>query len=126
MRVRVEAVIDAARGIVRCATPLGVLSLVWDARPVPASGDHEVELEVPGVLTWGREITGTADGGTPDGPERSLVADTLLGLDGSGVAEIQLREGVLLVETFGEPPLGAVGGAVELRPPRIHAHPYQM
>jgi len=124
VRVRVEEVLDAKGRTVACATPLGRLHLVWEADALPAPGDHDVELDVPSVLAWGSQIR-TVDDGQPSGARGVLLTGTLLGLDEHGTAEVEVREGRLLVETLGEPPLGAVGAVVQLRPPRVHAHPYE-
>jgi hypothetical protein len=126
VRVHVEHIVDARRRIVACATALGPLQVVWEGDSLPDQGDHDVELDVPSILEWGYEIWRAGDEHPPGDADRTVLTGTMLGFDESGVAEIQLREGLLLVETLGEPPLGAVGGAVELRPPRIHAHPYEL
>lgn len=126
MRVRVERVIDARRKVLQCSTPVGSLPLVWEQQPLPSGGDYDVELDVPAILEWGREIWRVSDGRPTDGSERPLIVGTVVGFDELGVAEIELREGLLLIETLGEPPLGTVGEAVEFRPPEIHAHPYDL
>lgn len=126
VRVHVEHIVDARRRIVACATALGPLQLIWEADPLPEAGDHDIELDIPSILEWGYEIWRAGDEQPPGDVDRPVLTGTLLGFDESGVAEIQVRGGLLLVETLGEPPLGAVGDTVELRPPRIHAHPYDL
>lgn len=126
MRVHVERIVDARKKTVQCETPLGTLPIVWEGDPLPTSGLYDVELDVPSILEWGYEIWRTSDGPPADARGLATLTGTLVGFDELGVAEIEVREGFLLVETLGDPPLGAVGDRVELRPPEIHAYPYDL
>lgn len=122
--VHVERLVDPRKATVAARTVLGPLVLHWKGEPAPASGAHDVELDVPDALEWGREIWRAADGVPPHHPTRGQrLAGTLLGIDELGVATIDVAEGFLLVDTFGDPPLGTVGEVVELAPLDVHAHP---
>lgn len=131
MRVRVTSVLEADRRLVQCDSACGPLQVIWHAPDLPSTGDHDVELDVPATLTWGAEIWRAADGrrdgiGRRDGVGRPILTGTLADLDELGLATVELREGLLVVETRGDPPLGLVGEVIELHPPAITAHPYEL
>lgn len=124
MQVKVERVVDPRKGIVAVQTSLGPLRVVWEGEQAPTGGAHDVELDIPAILEWGREIWRASDGVPEDHPSRAQrLSGKLLELDEVGVATIRVPDGHLLVETFGDPPLGTVGEEVELEPPAVHAFP---
>ncbi|HSP03719.1 MAG TPA: hypothetical protein VLR27_09475 [Acidimicrobiales bacterium] len=126
MRIRVVGVTDAAGRVVECTTPVGRLHVVWESASLPSPGDHDVELDLPTVLEWGCEVWTATDREPAHDPGRPLLSGTLLGVDEAGVAEVRVPGGLLTVETSGEPPLGAIGEAVELQPPRVLAYPFDL
>lgn len=126
MRVRVEKIVDERRRVLACASALGALHLVWEGEALPELGWHDVELDVPAILEWGREIGPAGDVGDAGGTDAPGLVGQLLSFDEAGMAEIRVKDGLLLVETLGEPPLGIVGQTVEVHAPSLHAHPYDL
>lgn len=124
MQVTVERLVDPRKKIVTAVTGAGRLDLVWEGNEAPTSGEHSVELDVPAILEWGREIWRASDGVPDDHPSRAQrITGTLEGLDELGVATIRVGDGYLLVETLGDPPLGTVGEQVSFETLDIHAFP---
>lgn len=124
MYVTVRRVVDPRKGIVLAATALGELRLRWRDTPVPSSGAFDVELTIPAVLEWGREIWRAADGEPPNRPPNGQrLSGVLLGLDERDVATIRTADGHLRVVTFGDPPLGTVDEPVELETLDLDAYP---
>lgn len=124
MQVTVRRLVDPRKGIVEALTGLGVLRLAWQEAPVPQDGDHHVELDVPDVLEWGREIWPVSQGEpVPPPPKGQRLRGLLLGLDENDVATIRAAGAHLLVATFGDPPLGTVDEEVELETLHLHAYP---
>ena len=124
MLVTVERVVDPRKGIVLARSAFGELRLRWQGGPPPSSGRHHIELDVPAILEWGREIW-RAEDGEPDRrpPGGQRLSGILVGLDELGVATIRTNDGYLLVETLGDPPLGTVDEAVELETLDLYAYP---
>jgi len=80
-------VVDRRKGIVEARSGLGRLRLTWQGAPPPEDGDHDVEVEIPDVLEWGREIWRAADGvPLPPPPKGQRLRGRLVGLDEHGVA----------------------------------------
>lgn len=124
MHVTVTRVVDPRKAIVETFSGLGRLELAWKGEPAPTGGSHDIELDVPAALEWGREIWRAADGvPEPPPPRGQRFGGLLHGLDELGVATIRTREGFLLVDTLGDPPLGTVGELVELETLHLDAYP---
>ena len=122
--VTILRVLDPRKGIVEARCGLGRLKLAWQESPVPGEGDHYVELDVPDILEWGREIWPASAGEpVPPPPKGQRIRGRLVGLDERDVATIRTVEGHLLVDTLGDPPLGTVGEDVELETLDLHAYP---
>lgn len=124
LQVTVLRVVDPRKGIVEVHGSPGRLQVVWEESPVPSDGDHHVELDVPDILEWGREIWAVAQGEpVPPPPKGQRLRGRLLGLDEHDVATLRVGEGHLMVVTVGDPPLGTVGEEVELETLHLHAFP---
>jgi hypothetical protein len=117
-------IVDPRKGIVEARSGLGRLRFTWQGEPPPDGGDHHVEVDVPDLLEWGREIWRAADGvPDPPPPKGQRLRGRLVGIDEHGVATIRAGDGFLLVETLGDPPLGTVDEEVELETLHLHAFP---
>lgn len=95
------------------------------ADPLPSGGVFDVELQVPGVLTWGRSVR------IWDGADVADVAGTTLravvhDIEHDGVLALVVADGLMFVEARGEPPLGVLGATVVLTVADLEAHPYEL
>ena len=82
----------------------------WRGGPVPAPGVRpSVELEITAVVPWTKIAVGETRGLT-DPPDGQLVlTGTVEDIDHQGVLILRVGNGVVLIDTSGEPPLGVVG-----------------
>ena len=119
VQIRVRNVLKDA--LVECETAVGPVTARWRGEDAPVVGaTHEVELDTCGRLVWAEGLSIVS----PDGPSHGV--QTLSGLiediEGDSVV-VRVGEGVLLLDVAGDPPLGAVGEVVSLRPAAFEVWP---
>ena len=124
MLVTVRTTTGVPPGTVRCETDAGDLVARWRGGQAPEVGSKQhVELDAVGPLVWagGPRII-AADGVSEHGQTLTgLVED----IEGDAVV-VRLGGSVVLLEVEGDPPLGAVGGAVSLRPSAFELWPIDL
>lgn len=97
---------------------LGSASARWVGELPDEGASCEVELEVPGVLTWGSEIADTlADESIFEEKGRVCLVGCVRSLSDDGVAAIQVGHDIVLVEIAGAP--REVSRKVVIRVPEI-------
>lgn len=104
MRVHVQRVVDWRKKVLQCDTPLGPLAVVWEREPLPADGEHDVELGdiltstvvggFGGAATRGVQVRiagarPTAD--LPAPPTTTVAPNTARALHASDLVESPLR-----------------------------------
>ena len=126
MRVIVESVESEPLRLVRAGSHLGPLTVTWEGE-LPQPGPHDVELEVPDAVEWGRRAWPAGDAPEPTGEQGvQRLHGVLRDLDELGVATLELGPTMLLVDTVGEPPLGTVDHAVIIDVVSLQAYPYEL
>ena len=124
MRVIVDSIESEPLRLVRTGSHLGTLTVTWEGE-LPRPGPHDVELEVPDALEWGRRAWPAGDAPEPTGEQGvQRLHAVLRGSDESGVAPLELGSTTLLVDTVGEPPWGTVDHAVVIDVVSLDAYPY--
>lgn len=100
-------------------SPLGRAYGCWVGEVPDEGASYEVELEVPGVLTWGAEIAETMAGESifEEGGRVCLIG-CVQSLGADGVAAIRLGNDIVLVEIAGVP--STVPRRVIVRVPQIN------
>ena len=104
MRIDVRRVSDvqADRATVEFSAAPGAATALWMGPP-PAAGDRrDVELELPGVLTWGIDIQASSGADSifeKDGQVHLVGRMQAMGDD--GVAQIRIGDGFVLAEVVG-------------------------
>lgn len=120
MRIRVNQIRRALgeTAMVTFESALGRASALWMG-PAPEEGaEYDVEVEVPGVVTWGSEISETlAEESICEEDGRVCLVGRVQSLSDDGVAAIQLGGDVVLVELADAP--RAIPRAVLIRVPEI-------
>jgi len=84
-------------------------------RPVPESGEHEVEVDLPGEIDWSDVVL---DPDEPQGFRQEGSSTVLIGLvddvGHDGVAILRLTNVTFLLDTVGEPPLDVIGRSARI------------
>jgi hypothetical protein len=112
--VTVRRLVQGAADALECETPVGTLIGHWRGTTTLAPGlSEDVELDTSGPLVWN-------DGPAivhPDG--RSEHGQVLHGriedIEGDHVA-VRVGDALVALEVHGEPPLGALGRSVAIKP----------
>ena len=121
-----ESVESEPLRLVRTGSHLGTLTVTWEGE-LPEPGPHDVELEVPDALEWGRQAWPAADAPEPTGEAGGQrLHGVLRDIDELGVATLELGPTTLLVDTVGEPPLGTVDHEVIIEVASLQAYPYSL
>lgn len=106
MRVRVVKVNQAQGGTATLSfeSSLGKATALWVGKPPLQGLEYEVEIEVPGVLVWGTEISATSSQESiyeEDG--RVFLVGRVQSLSDDGVAAIRLGGDTVLIEIADAP-----------------------
>ena len=106
MRVKVIEAINQSQGLqVNFSTEYGNATALWSGNEPQISKEYFVELEVPGVLYWQKDITVSEE-------ECGIALKSgmvhLVGLfesiEDDGYTVIRLGDSIISIETQGEPP----------------------
>jgi hypothetical protein len=124
MKVRIEASDDADSPSVSFTSPAGHGTAVWRGRTRPDRGDHDVELEVPGSLQWGRDVR--EHGGPAAAIQQTdsgyKLTGRALSLDGD-VLVMDVGGGIVMLDVEGDPPADVTGRTLEVDTPVLELHP---
>jgi hypothetical protein len=104
MRIRIDRVQDVRPGsaTVSFTSPLGIATARWIGTVPDEGACHDVELEVPGVLTWGSEISETTAGASiSEEMGQVCLVGCIRSLSDDGVAAVQIGSDTVLVEMRG-------------------------
>jgi len=89
---------------IKFESPLGEGTAQWAGAKPDIGALYEVELEVPGLLTWGSDIVETlARESIYEEGGRICLVGCVQSLGDDGVAAIQVGNDIVLVETTGAP-----------------------
>lgn len=88
----------------------------WRGMVLPSPGTaRNVELAVPGEIDWREVRVDERPGGRPDVPDDGLLLQGVVeDCDQESVLTLRVAEGIVLIDTTGEPPLGVVGRHVTI------------
>jgi hypothetical protein len=106
MRIHVSEIRShrADIAIVKFESPLGGATAQWAGTKPDIGALYEVELEVPGLLTWGSDIVETlARESIYEEGGRICLVGCVQSLGDDGVVAIQVGNDIVLVETVGAP-----------------------
>ncbi|NTW41720.1 MAG: hypothetical protein HGA44_17880 [Cellulomonadaceae bacterium] len=121
MKITVLSVAPGDDPLVECDTPAGRLDLRWRGASVPAPGDSlDVELDIPGRLTWGEDVECVEGTGSQSGP--GWLAGSIDAIDGE-VVTLRVGDSLVLLEVIDRPPSPDVGKRVAVRPGELEAWP---
>lgn len=106
MRVKVMEAINQSQGLqVNFSTEYGNATALWSGNEPQISKEYFVELEVPGVLYWQKDITVSEE---VCGIALKSGMVHLVGLfesiEDDGYTVIRLGDSIISIETQGEPP----------------------
>lgn len=121
MKLHVNKVTEAQANsaMVSFSSALGNASARWMGLPPIVGNEYEVEIDVPGILKWGDEISESL---TPvesifeEGGQVCIVGQ-LKSIDEDGVAAIQFSNDIVLVEVNSTP--GSVPSHVLIKIPHL-------
>jgi hypothetical protein len=88
----------------------------WRGTVLPSPGTaRNVELAVPGEVDWREVRVDERPGSRPDVPDGGLLLQGVVeDCDQESVLTLRVAEGIVLIDTTGEPPLGVVGRHVTI------------
>lgn len=124
MLVTVRTVTGDRPATVECETDLGQVVAHWRGGEAPTVGSEQhVEVDAVGSLVW-------ADGPrivAPHGESEhgQTLTGRIDGIDGDAVV-VRIGGSVVLLEVEGDPPLGALGGTVSVRPSAFELWPIDL
>jgi hypothetical protein len=124
MDVTVEGVHDHLSGALRFSTGWGTFIGVWrGGEPIRVGESTDVELTFVDDVRWDRiVVTRSGTGFLLDGDTNQVDA-VVEALDPDGVATLGVGDGLVLVDTIGDPPPDPVGRSIRLSDVPIEVHP---
>jgi len=120
MQVIIEKVTDPTR--VQFRSDAGSIAAQWDGSPPVEGEDYEVDIELPGILAWGKDIAPTdqAPGKLFEENGQVCLSGRLLHVGDDQECEFMFRDDILLLDVSGEQPAGlTVPANVLVRVPSI-------
>lgn len=118
--------VDVHTGLLQVEVFGVVLPAHWCGSGAPTPGNYHAEIDFDPV-DWSdiRAIPATDVGRSARGA--SVVRAEVIDAGHDGVAQLRARTGEeLLVDTIGEPPLGAIGLTIEFTPQGVEVFPYDL
>jgi hypothetical protein len=98
----------------------------WKSDQPPVPGVVDVEIDIPGEYLWDTEVRRVGEEtsvGIAELDQGVRVVGEVVDLDHLGILTLRINGSHIMVETLGEPPLGVVGGLVEVCAERIELYP---
>ena len=98
---------------------------MWRANTLPDPGDHDVELEIPTELHWGRDLREleTPAAGIQQTADGYRLTGRAVDLGSDGALAIDLGGSIVMLDTEGTPPANVVGRIVEFDSPVLELYP---
>ena len=114
MRVKVMEAINQSKGCqVSFSTEFGIATALWNGNEPQINKEYFVELEVPGVLYWQKDITvSEAKCGILLESGTVHLVGLFESIEDDGYTVIRLGDSIISIETQGEPP--DIGSNVKL------------
>jgi hypothetical protein len=89
----------------------------------PQPGDEiDVELSVPGDIAW-RDVAANPEPLGAGSNDLTVVQGVVDELDHNGVMVLRTDDGVVLIDTVGEPPIPIIGTRVRICPDVVELYP---
>jgi hypothetical protein len=125
MRIRIDEPGDARSQSVRFRSAAGQSTAVWRGQTLPDPGDYDVELEIPIVLHWGRDLRKleTPTAGIQQTADGYRLTGLAVDLGPDGALTVDLGGSIVMLDTEGTPPANAVGRMVEFDSPVLELYP---
>ncbi|PZS09246.1 MAG: hypothetical protein DLM55_06790 [Acidimicrobiales bacterium] len=115
-------------GRLRVKSAYGFFTADWHGEKPSLGTSHSVEIDVNDLLLWGRDLR-VAD--TPaqeiaDDEDMVRISGRIESFDSDDVLTLLVDNSLIMVETEGDPPLGAIGRYATLRSAKITLYPYDV
>jgi hypothetical protein len=127
MRVKIEKVsVDDTRTTVSFSTTLGSAVAEWLGQPPRLHEEYDVELEIPGRLTWGDSIHQVHAGreAIESGMGTVGLVGRIVSVDEDGCLALQIGDSIVLVDATGVP--SDVQGFLQVVIPLLRLHPVEL
>jgi hypothetical protein len=125
MRIRIDEPGDARSQSVSFSGPVGHATAVWRGNTLPDTGDHDVEVEIPVALHWGRDLRerATPAVGIQQTADGYRLTGRVVDHGSDGVLAIDLGGSIVMLDAEGTPPADVVGRMVEFDSPVLELYP---